>query len=115
MYTTLESPVTYAVEPSLLSSYIDPMSFSQRLKNVITYYVTGALFDYIIRQQDKYVEEHFGPDYPSNPDAVKDFSLILVNQHWALNGVRPLVPAIVPVGGLHIVDHNETLSHVCTV
>ena len=91
------------------------MTFSQRLNNVITYYVTGAVFDYVIRQQDKYVQQNFGHDYPSNADAVKDFSLLLVNQHWSLNGMRALVPAIVPIGGLHIVDRNETLSHVCTV
>ena len=99
----------------MFSTYAVPMTFFQRLNNVITYYVTSVVFGYVIRQQDKYVQQNFGPDYPSNPDAVKDFSLVLVNQHWSLNGIRPLVPAIVPVGGLHIVDHNETLSHVCTV
>lgn len=41
----------------------------------------------------------------------QNYSLVLSNSHFSINEVRPLVPALVEVGGLHL-DNTQTLSKV---
>lgn len=37
-------------------------------------------------------------------ELAKTTSLMLVNTHYSLNGVRPNTPSVIEVGGLHIKD-----------
>lgn len=113
MYTPLGSPFNLATDPSVFSLSAPPMKFLERLNNVIAYHIGLWKVTTAIREQDKYVEQFFGPGYPNNIELIKDFSLILLNHDSSINGIRTFTPAIVPVGGLHIVDRNETLSKVC--
>lgn len=39
-------------------------------------------------------------------------ALMLINSHFALNGIQPKTPAAVDVGGLHIQDEGSTLQPV---
>lgn len=49
------------------------------------------------------LREYFGnDDMPYLGDLVKTTSVMLVNTHYSLNGVRPNTPAVIEVGGLHI-------------
>lgn len=41
----------------------------------------------------------------------KNYSLVLSNSHFSINEVRPLVPTLVEVGGLHL-DETQTLPEV---
>lgn len=52
----------------------------------------------------------FGPG-PKLETLAQNYSLILANSHYSINEVRPLVPALVEVGGLHL-DNSQTLSKV---
>lgn len=51
---------------------------------------------------DKLLRERFGQDMPSVIDLKKNTSLLMINTHYALSGVRPNVPAIVEIGGIHV-------------
>ena len=113
MYYYFGTPMNLATDPSLFSEYTPPMNFFERLGNVITYYrVMWTGFRYI-KLQEKYVEQIFGPGFPDMMELHKDVSLVLLNHDMAVGGLKPFAPVIVPVGGLHIVDHNETLLPVC--
>ncbi|XP_031787545.1 UDP-glucuronosyltransferase 2B15-like isoform X1 [Nasonia vitripennis] len=103
------NPVNLAVDPSFLTPYIPPMTFLERLDNVITYYTTIVKFNLGMREQDTWVEQNFGPGYPSVVEMLNDLALLLLNYQPTLNGQRTFPPSIVPVGGLHVVDRNETL------
>lgn len=55
-------------------------------------------------------ERLFG--FGSKLDALaQNYSLVLSNSHFAINEVRPLVPALVEVGGLHL-DESQKLTKV---
>lgn len=41
----------------------------------------------------------------------QNYSLVLSNSHFTINEVRPLVPALVEVGGLHL-DESQKLPRV---
>lgn len=58
------------------------------------------------------VERHFGIEVPSVQDLYNNVAVVLVNSHPSVDGVRPMTPGVVEVGGLHVVDHDEDLSSV---
>jgi len=53
------------------------------------------------------LRKHFGDDTPDVDDLVQRTSLILVNQHYSLSGPKPLSPAVIEIGGVHIVDPQQ--------
>lgn len=112
MNTPHGNPSNLAVEPSILAPYTTPMTFFERLGNFLISTSAEFLFNYYSREQDEYVQKYFGPGYPSVVEMQKDLSLILINYHQSLDGIRAFTPAIVPVGGLHVIDRNETLPQV---
>lgn len=52
----------------------------------------------------------FGPG-PKLETLAQNYSLVLSNSHFSINEVRPLVPALVEVGGLHL-DESQKLQKV---
>ncbi|XP_077291127.1 UDP-glycosyltransferase UGT5-like [Arctopsyche grandis] len=83
-----------------------PMTFSQRMTNLYS-----TLFDlfwrhwYLLPKHQRLAEKSF-PDLPqplpSLEDLEKNFSLVLINSHFSYDIVRPYVPGIIEIGGVHI-------------
>ena len=106
------NPMNLAIHPSFFAPYVARMSFFERLNNLYISTYTTLLFKRHVLDQDAYVEKYFGPGYPDVIEMQKDLAMVFVNYHQKFNGIRPYVPSIVPVAGLHICDRNETLSQV---
>ncbi|XP_033219244.1 UDP-glucuronosyltransferase 2B31-like [Belonocnema kinseyi] len=103
------NPVNPAIMPELFSGLPQKMNFWQRLQNTLMSYIVKQQFNYYATKQKQYVDEHFGPGYPSVYELSTEMSLILANIHYSLNGVQPLTPAVIEVGGMHIEDSGEKL------
>ena len=112
-FDPLGTPINLATDPSIFSPYVAPMTFFERLENFYTYHSVNRAFSKYSKDQEELVEKYFGPGFPSTTDMVKEVSLVLVNHDVSLSGIRPFSPIVIPVGGLHVVDHNETLPQVC--
>ncbi|KAL7302507.1 hypothetical protein TKK_0005149 [Trichogramma kaykai] len=109
-YSSFGSPHYPAIMSSAYAGFSAPMSFGERLKNfLITNYMHYGFY-WLVKNQDKYVKQYFGDDYPSTGELLKDVDLMLINYNQMLHGVRPYTPAIVPVGGLHIDTSERKLS-----
>ncbi|CAG4985717.1 unnamed protein product [Parnassius apollo] len=57
------------------------------------------------------IEKHFKRNIPDLRILAKNCSLALVNTFHTLNGIRPMVPALVEVGGMHLDHSREALPH----
>ncbi|KPI92915.1 UDP-glucuronosyltransferase 1-9 [Papilio xuthus] len=57
-------------------------------------------------KEQSLIEKRFRKVIPDLRDLSRNYSLTLVNTFHALNGVRPLLPALVEVGGMHL-DHTH--------
>lgn len=69
------------------------------------------LFDY---QQTRVYEKYFPSDrYISYNEALNNVSLILLNQHFTQDHVRPYVPGMIEVGGLQVKRKPSPLPKVC--
>ena len=110
----LGNPFNTAATPGTWTDFSFPMSFLERVQNTFLHYTINAQKNYYISDQNRQIEEFFGPGYPSASELPKDLDLLLINSHYSLDGILPLTPAIVPVGGLHIVDDKTKLPDVNT-
>ena len=112
LFEPLGNPFNTAATPGGWSDFSSPMNFLERLQNTISFHVDNRQFNYYVNNQDRQIQEFFGPGYPSASELPKDLDLLLVNSHYSLDGIMPLTPSIVPVGGLHIVDDKTKLPDV---
>jgi len=57
-----------------------------------------------LKRQDAISKKYFGNDTPYVGDLEKNVSLVLTNTHYTTGVIRPLVPAIIEIGGppLHL-------------
>lgn len=78
------------------------MSFSQRLVNLVSEKYTQYLYNTFLDKNKKLLEKHIGEEISDFNGLMRNTSLILVNTHWTMTYPQPLVPAIVPIGGVHI-------------
>lgn len=101
------NPVNPSFVPSGMVNYSQKMTFWQRVINTICTNFMKILFNHSIKIQDKYVEKYFGPGYPTVYELQKEVALILVNSHFLFNGIRPITPSIIEVGGMHIEEKEE--------
>ncbi|XP_046412504.1 UDP-glucosyltransferase 2-like [Neodiprion fabricii] len=109
----ISEPLGNPVNTAFVSEHIDGsilhMNFWQRFKNTLHTWWTNYRIRRVTEAQNSIVKTHFGPDMPDIRELERDLSLLLVNSHHSLNGVRPFTPAIVEIGGLHVRDDGTEL------
>lgn len=66
---------------------------------------------FIDRAADNMLRKAFGDGIPSVTELVKNTSIIFTNQHYSLSGAKPLSPAVIEVGGIHIKDAQLLNEH----
>lgn len=107
------NPSNPSYVPTIMSEYLSPMNFWQRLHNTVIYTLSVVLHNLIaLRQNDETIKAILGPDTPSLYDTVRQTSLFFTNTHSSLNPVAPLVPGIVEIAGVHI-KPAKPLPSVC--
>jgi len=103
-------PENLAFVPNNCLAFNTPMNFWQRTYNVLHTFYYKIYFYYLTKPQDDIVRKYFGPNLPSVWKMKP--ALVLINSHIVLNGIQPLTPAVVQVGGIHIRDDDTPLSPV---
>ena len=108
-------PQTLAFTPADFTGFPSKMNFWQRIQNVFFDRMNKIQFNKLVTLQQKYVDEIFGPGYPTIYELSTELDLVFVNSHYSLNGNQPLHAGFVEVGGLHIEDTKEKLIPVSIV
>ncbi|EFN60313.1 UDP-glucuronosyltransferase 2B15 [Camponotus floridanus] len=105
-----------AVSTTALYPWLPPLiaqpenlAFVPNNKNQKTW-LSKLYFNYLTREQSEIIRKHFGPNLPGIRELETKIALMLINSHFALNGIQPKTPAAVDVGGLHIQDEDSTLQ-----
>ncbi|XP_034834101.1 UDP-glucosyltransferase 2-like [Maniola hyperantus] len=104
----LGNPEGTAYIPAYMMGYGQRMNVWERFLNTAA--VLWAKILYRIKSQipsQVIADRLFGPG-PKLEALAQNYSLILSNSHFSINEVRPLVPALVEVGGLHL-DNTQKL------
>lgn len=107
----IANPENLAFAPNNLLNFVNgQMDFWKRIYNTLHTSYNKILFAYLIRKQDDQLKKYVGPNVPSIEELQSNVSIILANSHMSLNGIKPTTPALIEVGGLHIIDDNSKLS-----
>ncbi|XP_023702334.1 UDP-glucuronosyltransferase 2B31 isoform X3 [Cryptotermes secundus] len=109
--TIVGNPQILSFTSSYILPFTDHMTFLQRmvnfvLHNVIVYYRTF----HHLPNMDNIAQKYFGNSAPLPSEIEKNISLVMVNTHFSVDFPRPLVPAMIPVGGMHIKPGKELPS-----
>lgn len=102
--------------PNYLLPYTSHMTFSERIFNFVIHIITTSLYLYShIPKQEAIARKYFKEDLPSFMDVSKNFSIILVNTLVGLEDPRPLLPSVIPIGGMHIEEQPDPLPKVVII
>ncbi|XP_023939995.2 UDP-glucosyltransferase 2-like [Bicyclus anynana] len=105
----LGNPEGTAYIPAYMMEYGQRMSLWERLINTAAVAWAKILYRYKSQIPSQVIADRlFGPG-PKLEALAQNYSLILSNSHFSINEVRPLVPSLVEVGGLHL-DNTQTMS-----
>ncbi|XP_026732558.1 UDP-glucuronosyltransferase 2B1-like isoform X1 [Trichoplusia ni] len=102
-YSRIGLPDNPSYVPTMTSESTSQMSFLERLENTAMNLYFKTWFRYSIQVKERVIlERRFKSRLPDLEDLARNVSLVLVNTFHSLNGVRPLLPGVVEVGGMHI-------------
>ncbi|XP_049808950.1 UDP-glucosyltransferase 2-like [Schistocerca nitens] len=97
------NPSNPAYLPDSVVTSSHRMSFWERLyMTYIWLYTNYYYFCVMMPDQDKIQRKYFGPDVPSVYETEKNFSLMLINNHFSINYPRPHLPNTIELTGLHV-------------
>ncbi|XP_058804709.1 uncharacterized protein LOC131671920 [Phymastichus coffea] len=100
-----------AVVPNALFMAFGQMNFWQRLKNTIIYYNEIWKFHKLTEHsQTESMRKYINSKLPNIREIERSVALTLVNSHSILYGVKPVLPTLVQVGGLHVEENDSKLS-----
>ncbi|XP_052756686.1 UDP-glucosyltransferase 2-like [Galleria mellonella] len=106
----LGNPEATAYVPAYMMSYGQRMNVIERFVNTIAVLWAKILYKHKSQVPSQVIADRlFGPG-PKLETLAQNYSLVLSNSHFSINEVRPLVPTLVEVGGLHL-DDSQTLSN----
>lgn len=94
---------------------IDVTTLKGRLRLFIEYVVE---YFYVMHTNyfifEPFYDEHFGPieNFPTFDEVKKNVSLILTNTHFSEGTLRPLLPNLIEIGGIHIKETPNPLPKV---
>lgn len=109
------NPTHPAYIPNNLMDFSDQMTFFQRVENLLVGIFHQIYFTKIMTKNDKtLVKKYLDSETLKLKNIIFNASLLLVNTHFSLNLPRPLVPAVIEVGGIHI-DKPKTLTKVSKI
>jgi glucuronosyltransferase len=113
---TTGNPETPSYMPNFLLPHTSHMSFSERSFNFLIHILTTFLYEYsYIPKQEAVARKYFNQDLPPFMDIWKNFSIILVNTLAGLDDPRPLLPSVIPIGGMHIKPQPDPLPQVLII
>lgn len=102
------SPVS--IIPTMFLQHTYEATFLQRCLNVALSVIDKMIYSYLyLPGQQKLYQEVFPNATLSFDQARRNFSLVLINQHFSLRYPRPYVPNMIEVAGLHIEDRSPSL------
>ncbi|XP_013192144.2 UDP-glucosyltransferase 2 [Amyelois transitella] len=103
----LGNPEATAYVPAYMTPFGQRMNLLERFLNTMSVIWAKILYKYKSQIPSQTIADKlFGPG-PKLESLAQNYSLVLSNSHFSINEVRPLVPGLVEVGGLHLDDSQN--------
>lgn len=107
------NPTSYAFFSGFYNDNAVMNTFFDRLWNFLINYKNTFIFHHYTAEQTDMMKKYLGlPNIPDVRELEKTVSLAIVNSHYSYYGIRPVTPAVIEVGGLHVEADKSKLSPV---
>ncbi|GBP61186.1 Dihydrodiol dehydrogenase 3 [Eumeta japonica] len=107
----LGNPEATAYVPAYMMGYGQRMTLWERFANTMSVLIAKIIYRYNSQIPSQAIANRLFGAGPSLEVLAQEYSLVLSNSHFSINEVRPLVPALVEVGGLHLDDTEKLPRH----
>lgn len=105
------NPLVLSTVPFEFIDFFGPMNTWQRIKNVLwTFFDLVGRKLYCLPAQQQLAEKNFDnlpKPLPQLAELERNISMILINTHFSIDTIRPNIPSLVEVGGVHIKPPKE--------
>ncbi|CAL4168509.1 unnamed protein product, partial [Meganyctiphanes norvegica] len=89
-----------SVTPFILANFDENMNFFERSLNLLMESLILHMYEYDMVPQIQALLENYFPGMPPALDLYSNYSLLLINSHFAMDGSYPLLPNQVEIGTL---------------
>ena len=104
LLTDTGNPINLSIQPLVTASFIEPMTFVERLKNHFENCVRSFSWGYVTYKLFEARADKMGVRASYEEVFARRFSLYLSNHHPVTHGSWPYLPNIIEVGGLTLKD-----------
>ena len=106
------NPLSTAFFPTALQEKSEIKTFWDRLQNTVRAKLNIYKFYSNTENQSAAMRKYLDPNIPTVREVERSVALTLVNSHYTIFGIRPLTPALVEIGGLHIEEDESNFTRV---
>nr|CAD7426443.1 unnamed protein product [Timema monikensis] len=97
------TPVSPSYIPDYRLPFSDHMDFWERMQNLLTYFTNEFFYSYIyFPRMQEIANRHLGHEVTSLEELRRNISVILSSTVNGFDTPRPLMPNVIPVGGMHL-------------
>ena len=113
-YRQMGNPIQISTDTYIYGDLEFPMNLFERLQNAIYLIYEYFFTEYRFLINDQLVKKYIGDGYPPVKSLYNNISLLLHYGHEAIEWIRPQIPTIINIGGLHIGHNQDNLNPVST-
>ncbi|PZC70375.1 hypothetical protein B5X24_HaOG200300 [Helicoverpa armigera] len=106
-YQTLgasEHPILYPVPPR---QRLHNLNKWEKIKELYNYYRVIRVFEQLEDSENAMIKKSFGEDTPALSELNNNVDMLFINIHPVFEGIRPVPPSVVYMGGLHQKPEKE--------
>ncbi|XP_063921312.1 UDP-glycosyltransferase UGT5-like [Zophobas morio] len=100
--TIVGNPGPTSYIPTVLTDYLVPMTFCERLMNSVLHVIGQIIYHLYVYPTENAKIKKYIPNGPDISDVLYNASIVLMNSHPSLNQPVPYVPNMIDVGGFHV-------------
>ena len=113
-YRQMGNSIQISTDTYIYENFKFPMNLFERLQNAFYLIYEEFLTDHLFVDHDRLVKKYIGDGYPPVKSLYNNISLLLHYGHEAIEWIRPQIPTIINIGGLHIGHNQDNLNPVST-
>ncbi|KAL0810824.1 hypothetical protein ABMA28_010135 [Loxostege sticticalis] len=106
-YETIGAPVHPLLYPSLVRQRIYNLTFWEKVTELYKQYYLTWLHHTMEDRENAMVKIIFGADTPSLSELSNNVDMMFLNMHPIWEGIRPVPPGVIYMGGLHQIPVKE--------
>ena len=106
-YVNIGAPIHPILYPSITRQRLHNLTLWEKVKEVYMEFLTARLYERSKIAEDAMLKKHFGNNIPPVDELNNNVDMLFLNIHPVFEGIRPVPPSVVFMGGLHVKPPQE--------